>query len=80
MFVPSPNVAEDHQTKNAMALVSKEAALVVKDVDARRELVGTALNLAADKDRMARLSDNIKHLAKPNANKDIVDEIEKLLN
>ncbi|MFC2123639.1 undecaprenyldiphospho-muramoylpentapeptide beta-N-acetylglucosaminyltransferase [Bacteroidota bacterium] len=80
VFVPSPNVAEDHQTKNAMALVSKEAAVVVKDTDARKELVGTAMNLTKDKDRMARLSDNIKRLAKPDATKDIVNEIEKLLN
>ena len=80
VFVPSPNVAEDHQTRNAMALVEKDAAIIVNDKDARKILVRTALDLIQDKDRMTRLSENISRLAKPNATKDIVNEIEKLLN
>ena len=80
VFVPSPNVAEDHQTRNAMALVEKDAAIIVNDKDARKILVRTALDLIQDKDRMVRLSENISRLAKPNATKNIVDEIEKLLN
>lgn len=79
VFVPSPNVAEDHQTKNAKAMVDNGAAVLVKDVDARKVLINEALALINDNDRKARLSENIKALAKPNAANEIVDEIVELI-
>lgn len=79
ILVPSPNVAEDHQTKNAMALVNKKAAQLVTDKDARITLVDEALKLLFDEQRAATLSENISRLAKPNATNEIVDEIEKLI-
>jgi UDP-N-acetylglucosamine--N-acetylmuramyl-(pentapeptide) pyrophosphoryl-undecaprenol N-acetylglucosamine transferase len=79
ILVPSPNVAEDHQTKNAMALVGKDAAVMVKDKDAEAVLVDTALKLIFDELRAHKLSQNIARLAKPQATEDIVNEIEKLL-
>jgi len=79
ILVPSPNVAEDHQTKNAMALVYKEAAVLVKDAEASADLVNEALKLLFDQTRCKKLSDNIGKLARPNATKDIVNEIEKLI-
>lgn len=80
ILVPSPNVAEDHQTKNAMALVEKDAALMVKDKEAMERLVDQALELIFDEKRAKRLSENIALLAKPNATRDIVSEIEKLIS
>jgi UDP-N-acetylglucosamine--N-acetylmuramyl-(pentapeptide) pyrophosphoryl-undecaprenol N-acetylglucosamine transferase len=79
ILVPSPNVAEDHQTKNAMALVSKDAALMVADKDAKSKLVDEALKLIFDEQLALRLSQNIIRLARPNATEDIVSEIEKLI-
>jgi UDP-N-acetylglucosamine--N-acetylmuramyl-(pentapeptide) pyrophosphoryl-undecaprenol N-acetylglucosamine transferase len=79
ILVPSPNVAEDHQTKNAMALVSKDAALMVADKDAKSKLVDEALKLLFDEQLALRLSQNIIRLARPNATEDIVSEIEKLI-
>lgn len=79
ILVPSPNVSEDHQTKNAMALVNKNAAILVKDSEAKEGLVNALLDLLQDNKRQTELSENIKHLAKPNATNDIVNEIEKLL-
>jgi len=79
ILVPSPNVAEDHQTKNAMALAQKDAAIVVADREASDKLVDTALSLMFDASRSAKLRENIALFAKPNATRDIVDEIEKLL-
>jgi len=79
ILVPSPNVAEDHQTKNARALVSKNAAVLITDADARKSLVTEALKLIADERRAIELSTNIALLAKPNATNDIVTEIEKLI-
>ncbi len=79
ILVPSPNVAEDHQTKNAMALVSKDAALVVADKDAKGKLVDEALKLLFDEQLAQRLSNNILKLARPRATEDIVNEIEKLI-
>ncbi len=79
ILVPSPNVAEDHQTKNAMALVDKNAAVLVKDTQASDMLIDEALKLLFDETRSQRLSESIKKLAKPNATKEIVDEIEKLI-
>ncbi len=79
IMVPSPNVAEDHQTKNAMALVEKDAEVLVTDKDARKNLVDEALKLLFDEQRAHRLSVNISRLAKPSAAEDIVNEIEKLI-
>lgn len=79
ILVPSPNVAEDHQTKNAMSLVNKNAAFLVADKNARETLVDEALKLLFDGQRAAVLSENISKLAKPNATNEIVDEIEKLI-
>jgi UDP-N-acetylglucosamine--N-acetylmuramyl-(pentapeptide) pyrophosphoryl-undecaprenol N-acetylglucosamine transferase len=77
--VPSPNVAEDHQTKNARALVDVDAAMIVRDSEAMEKLVDEALKLIYDDSRCAQFSANMKKLAKPNATKDIVNEIEKLI-
>ena len=79
ILVPSPNVAEDHQTKNAMALVDKDAALFVADKDAKAKLVDEALKLLFDESLASKLSINILRLAKPRATEDIVNEIEKLI-
>ncbi len=79
MLVPSPNVAEDHQTKNAMALVNEQAAVLVKDVQAKEILVSEALKLIYDEVRCEKLATQIAKLAKPNATSDIVDEIEKMI-
>ena len=78
VLVPSPNVAEDHQTKNAMALVQKNAALYVADADARRTLMPLAINTVADHAKLENLSNNIVRLARPNAASDIADEVIKL--
>src|SRR5688572_22147442 len=80
ILVPSPNVAEDHQTKNAKALSEKNAAILVADKDASSTLVDTALSLIFNATRAAKLAANIAMLAKPRATSDIVNEIEKLLN
>jgi UDP-N-acetylglucosamine--N-acetylmuramyl-(pentapeptide) pyrophosphoryl-undecaprenol N-acetylglucosamine transferase len=79
ILVPSPNVAEDHQTKNAMALVSKDAALMVTDKDAQEKLVAEALKLLFDEQRAQKLREQITQLARPNATNDIVTEIEKMI-
>lgn len=78
VLVPSPNVSEDHQTKNAMALVSKEAAVLVRDVEAPDVLLAKALELLADDERCRRLSENIRHFARPNADKDIAQRVLEL--
>jgi UDP-N-acetylglucosamine--N-acetylmuramyl-(pentapeptide) pyrophosphoryl-undecaprenol N-acetylglucosamine transferase len=80
LLVPSPNVSEDHQTKNAMALVIKEAAVLVKDAEAPQVLLDKALELLADDQRCRRLSGNILQLARPDADKDIAQEVLKLGN
>jgi UDP-N-acetylglucosamine--N-acetylmuramyl-(pentapeptide) pyrophosphoryl-undecaprenol N-acetylglucosamine transferase len=79
ILVPSPNVAEDHQTKNAMALVKEDAALLIKDTAAKENLVNETLKLIFDLQRCKTLSENIAKLAKPNATEEIVNEIEKLI-
>ncbi len=79
ILVPSPNVAEDHQTKNAMALVKEEAALLVRDAEAKSQLVMETLKLLYDEQRCSKLSANISRLGKPNASEEIVDEIEKMI-
>jgi UDP-N-acetylglucosamine--N-acetylmuramyl-(pentapeptide) pyrophosphoryl-undecaprenol N-acetylglucosamine transferase len=75
ILVPSPNVAEDHQTKNAKALVDKGAAILVTDKEAPGQLVPALLDLIDDKEKQTQLSQNIKTLAKPNATADIVREV-----
>jgi UDP-N-acetylglucosamine--N-acetylmuramyl-(pentapeptide) pyrophosphoryl-undecaprenol N-acetylglucosamine transferase len=80
ILVPSPNVAEDHQTKNAMALVNHEAALLVKDVDARKELTGKAIGLLGDEDLKLKLENNISKLAFADSAMVIANEILNLIN
>ena len=74
IFVPSPNVAEDHQTHNAMALVRKDAAEIVKDVDAPEVLIPKALELLASEEKLSAMSKNISALALTDAAKTIADE------
>lgn len=78
ILVPSPNVSEDHQTKNAMALVNKQAALLVKDSEAKETLLPTALDLLNNKAEQEALSEAIAKLGKPKATESIVDVIEKI--
>lgn len=78
ILVPSPNVAEDHQTKNAMALVNKDAALYVKDAEAKDTLLKLAIDTVCDSDKLLSLSKNIKTLALPDSAKIIADEVIKL--
>lgn len=78
ILVPSPNVAEDHQTKNAMALVNRNAALLVKDQDAPSTLIATSLDLLRDSAKMQALETAIAQLGKPHASAHIVDELEKI--
>lgn len=80
IFVPSPNVSEDHQTENAKALVRNDAALMVRDVDAPENLVDSAIALINDKNKMNLLAENISRMAKPDATRDIVKEILKIIN
>jgi len=79
ILVPSPNVAEDHQTQNALALVNKKAALLVKDKDAKDELMQQALALLADDSKCEELSVNIKELALLDADTVIAQEVLKLI-
>lgn len=79
IFVPSPNVAEDHQTKNANALVAKGASLLIREKDLDREFDNVFSDLMQTKEKREDLGANIKKLALPDATKDIVSEIEKLL-
>ncbi len=78
ILVPSPNVAEDHQTKNAMALVDKDAALYVKDSDAPDKLLKLAVETVKDDKALARLAENIKKLALPDSADIIAQEVIKL--
>lgn len=79
LLVPSPNVAEDHQTKNAMALVDKDAAVMVRDADAAEKLVDATLQLVADDTKLESLSANILKMAKRNAVDKIVDKVFELI-
>lgn len=79
LFIPSPNVAEDHQTKNAMALVQERAALIVVEKELDNEFENVFSNLFQSVPKQEELRTNIKKLAMPNATKHIVDEIEKLV-
>ena len=79
IFVPSPNVAEDHQTHNAMALVSKDAALIVRDWDAKEQLLPTACDLLENPEKIATLEKNIAALARTEAAMDIAKEVYTVL-
>ncbi|MBR1499552.1 MAG: undecaprenyldiphospho-muramoylpentapeptide beta-N-acetylglucosaminyltransferase [Bacteroidaceae bacterium] len=78
ILVPSPNVAEDHQTKNALALVNREAALLVRDADAPEKLIPLALETIADADKLRRLSQNISAMALRDSARIIAEEVIKL--
>ena len=80
ILVPSPNVAEDHQTKTARALSDKDAALLVPDADAASSLVTTMLELATDSARIEKLSRNVKAMALRDSAERIVDEVEKIID
>lgn len=75
ILVPSPNVAEDHQTKNALALVNKDAALYVKDSEAEERMISLAIDTVKNKERLKMLSENIKKLAFPNSAEVIANEV-----
>lgn len=79
IFIPSPNVAEDHQTKNAMAIVEKNAALMIKETDLEIDFENTFSQLVNNMEKRKELGENIRKLALVNATKDIADEVEKLL-
>ncbi|MFL0353938.1 undecaprenyldiphospho-muramoylpentapeptide beta-N-acetylglucosaminyltransferase [Xanthomarina sp. GH4-25] len=79
IFIPSPNVAEDHQTKNAMAIVNEKAALLIKEADLEVDFQNNFSQLLLSIEKQNELSENIKKLALVNATKQIADEVEKLL-
>ena len=79
ILVPSPNVAEDHQTKNAMALVNQNAAVLVKDVEAVEKLGAEVIVLLNDGDRLTKLRSNIASFGRPNAADAIANEVFKLI-
>jgi UDP-N-acetylglucosamine--N-acetylmuramyl-(pentapeptide) pyrophosphoryl-undecaprenol N-acetylglucosamine transferase len=80
IFIPSPNVAEDHQTKNAKAIVEKGGAILIKESELDAQFEYTFNSLLSDENKQRELGENIKKLAKPFATKDIVDEIVKLID
>ncbi|NGX83491.1 undecaprenyldiphospho-muramoylpentapeptide beta-N-acetylglucosaminyltransferase [Aequorivita sp. KMM 9714] len=80
VFIPSPNVAEDHQTKNALAISEKNAAILIKENELDTNFEKEFSDLISSIEKQEMLSKNILALAKPNATKEIVEEIEKLLN
>ena len=80
ILVPSPNVAEDHQTKNAMALVNKNAAILVKDNEAESKLLETINDLLTHPSKQNEMTQAIEKFAKPEATKHIVDIIETILS
>ncbi len=79
ILVPSPNVAEDHQTKNALALVNKEAAIMVADKEAEQFLVTKALDIIQDSGQLVKMNHNIQKLALRNSAERIVDEIVQII-
>ena len=80
ILVPSPNVAEDHQTKNALALVNRGAAVMVTDADAVATLVPTMLDTVGKSDELASLSANVEKMALRDAAERIVDEVDKIIS
>ncbi|HWR95067.1 MAG TPA: undecaprenyldiphospho-muramoylpentapeptide beta-N-acetylglucosaminyltransferase [Flavobacterium sp.] len=79
IFIPSPNVAEDHQTKNANAVVDQKGGILIKENNLENEFIPVFENLLLNESYQKELSANIKKLARPNATKEIVDEIVKLI-
>lgn len=79
IFIPSPNVAEDHQTKNARSIVEKDAALLIKESELSEKFVQTFKDLLSDKEKQRQLGRNFRTLALPQATKDIVDQIVELM-
>lgn len=79
IFIPSPNVAEDHQTKNAKAIADKNGAILIKETELDIRFEDVFSELVKNEELQKELSQNIKELAKPNATKDIVDEVVKLI-
>ena len=79
IFIPSPNVAEDHQTKNAMSVVNQDAAMIIKEEDLDADFENKFSQLVASPEKQKELGGKIKKLALVNATKDIADEVEKLL-
>jgi len=79
LLIPSPNVAEDHQTKNAKALVEKEAALLLPDRDAKELIVAQAIQLLINEPQLEKLRQNIRLLARPDAADRIAEEVLKLI-
>jgi UDP-N-acetylglucosamine--N-acetylmuramyl-(pentapeptide) pyrophosphoryl-undecaprenol N-acetylglucosamine transferase len=80
IFIPSPNVAEDHQTKNAKSIVDRNGALMLKESELDEKFNTIFSDLVANENLQKQLSENIKKLAKIHATSDIVDEIVKLIN
>jgi UDP-N-acetylglucosamine--N-acetylmuramyl-(pentapeptide) pyrophosphoryl-undecaprenol N-acetylglucosamine transferase len=79
ILVPSPNVSDDHQTKNALALVNKSAALLVKDTEAKNNLFKEAIDLLNNQEKATQLASNCLSLGIPNAAERIVNEIENII-
>ncbi|MBV1923534.1 MAG: undecaprenyldiphospho-muramoylpentapeptide beta-N-acetylglucosaminyltransferase [Flavobacteriaceae bacterium] len=79
IFIPSPNVSEDHQTKNAQAICNKNAAILIKESELEERFENEFKELISSEEKQKTLSENIIKLGKPNATKDIVAQIEKLL-
>lgn len=80
IFIPSPNVAEDHQTKNAMSIVNEEGAILLKEVELKEKFLPAFSALVENKDLQIRLGANFRKLALPNATSDIVDQVEAIMN
>ncbi|GAK89921.1 UDP-N-acetylglucosamine-N-acetylmuramyl-(pentapeptide) pyrophosphoryl-undecaprenol N-acetylglucosamine transferase [Nonlabens ulvanivorans] len=80
IFIPSPNVAEDHQTKNALAVVEKGAGLLVKETDIDQNFNTIWKGLITDDELQNNLSSQIKQLALPHATIDIVNQLESIIN
>jgi UDP-N-acetylglucosamine--N-acetylmuramyl-(pentapeptide) pyrophosphoryl-undecaprenol N-acetylglucosamine transferase len=80
ILIPSPNVAEDHQTKNAMALVTYNAAIIIKDSEAKEKLRSEAVRLVKDEEACFKLSENISRLALPDSAIVIANEVISLIN
>jgi UDP-N-acetylglucosamine--N-acetylmuramyl-(pentapeptide) pyrophosphoryl-undecaprenol N-acetylglucosamine transferase len=79
ILIPSPNVAEDHQTKNAMALADGKASLVLNDKEAVEKLIPMVLNTINSDHVLNELSKNIENFARPESTSEIVKEVEKLI-
>ena len=78
LFIPSPNVAEDHQTKNAMSVVKKDAALMMKESELE-SFEEVLLGIVDNSEKRKELGENIKKLALPDATRRIADEVEKIV-